>query len=685
MKKQKSFSPPLAPRIETRLETHGDVRLDPYFWLRDKKHPETMKYLKAENEYYEQTMKPLKKVREKLFKEMKSRIREDDSSPPAPWGDYEYYTKFQKGKQYAIKCRRRKGSRKEEILLDENKLAHGKKYFSLGSFSVANSHNLLAYSVDFDGSEKYTLKFLDLKTKKDFGAQIPNTASGGVVWANDNQTLFYIVQDANLRPHRVFRHRLGQPSSQDTLIYEEKNPEFFLGLGKTASDQYILISSHAKNSSEIQFIDADFPLQKPRMIEPRKEDLEYEVEHNGDSFYLLTNANGATNFKVMRTPVAKPGKRNWKDFWGHKKTTLIGDFLMFKDWLVLFEREKANPQIHVVSLRRKSDTHLVRFKDPAYSVGPSTNFEFDTDELRINYSSMVQPSTTYDYNMRTSRRIVRKEQKVPGYKPSLYKCERLWVKGHDGTKIPLSLVYKKGLKKNGKAPTYLYSYGSYGSSTPTTFSTLRLSLLNRGFVYAIAHIRGGQEMGRQWYEDGKFLKKKNTFLDFISCADYLVKNKFTSPSRLAIAGGSAGGMLMGAVLNMRPALFQVAAAHVPFVDVLNTMLDASLPLTPMEYNEWGNPNELKTYQYIKSYSPYDNVRPQNYPNILVTAGISDPRVTYWEPAKWVARLRTTKTGNGTIVFKTNMGGGHFGASGRFEALKEYADEYAFLFEFLKVR
>ncbi|MBX2987275.1 MAG: S9 family peptidase [Bdellovibrionaceae bacterium] len=670
--------PPRAPQKETRLEKHGDVRIDPYFWLRDKENPETMKYLEAENKYYEQILAPLKKTREKLFKEMKSRIREDDSTPPAPWGEFEYYNKFKKGQQYALHCRRpRAGARKkEQVLLDENQLAKGKKYFSLGTFSVSPRQDLIAYSVDFDGSEKYTLRFHDIARKKDFDARIPNT-SGSVVWANDNQTVFYCIQDEKQRPYRVYRHKIGQPSSEDELIFEEKSPEFFLGLSKSSSDQYIFIGTHAKTSSEVLYIHADHPALPPKLIEARAAELEYDVEHHGDFFYIHTNEGGATNFKISRAPVDQPGRAHWKPFWAEKKKILLTGMLPFKNWFVLFERENANPQIRVVSMPGKK-AHLVKFNEPIYSAGPDTNLEYDTDVLRVHYSSMVQPTTVYDYNMKSRRKTVRKEQKVPGYKAAKYKCERLWVKGHDGAKIPLSVVYKKGLRKNGQAPMYISAYGSYGSSRPTTFSSLRLSLLDRGFAYAIAHIRGGQEMGRQWYEDGKFLKKKNTFHDLISCAEFLVKKKWTNPARIAVAGGSAGGMLMGAIMNMRPDLFKVVAAHVPFVDVLNTMLDDTLPLTPMEYNEWGNPNDKTYYDYIKSYSPYDNVRTQEYPHLLVTAGISDPRVTYWEPAKWVNRLRELKTDSNLIVFKTNMGGGHFGASGRFEILKEYADEFAYI-------
>ncbi|MBX3032304.1 MAG: S9 family peptidase [Bdellovibrionaceae bacterium] len=670
--------PPRAPQKETRLEKHGDVRIDPYFWLRDKENPETMKYLEAENKYYEQILAPLKKTREKLFKEMKSRIREDDSTPPAPWGEFEYYNKFKKGQQYALHCRRpRAGARKkEQVLLDENQLAKGKKYFSLGTFSVSPRQDLIAYSVDFDGSEKYTLRFHDIARKKDFDARIPNT-SGSVVWANDNQTVFYCIQDEKQRPYRVYRHKIGQPSSEDELIFEEKSPEFFLGLSKSSSDQYIFIGTHAKTSSEVLYIHADHPALPPKLIEARAAELEYDVEHHGDFFYIHTNEGGATNFKISRAPVDQPGRAHWKPFWAEKKKILLTGMLPFKNWFVLFERENANPQIRVVSMPGKK-AHLVKFNEPIYSAGPDTNLEYDTDVLRVHYSSMVQPTTVYDYNMKSRRKTVRKEQKVPGYKAAKYKCERLWVKGHDGAKIPLSVVYKKGLRKNGQAPMYISAYGSYGSSRPTTFSSLRLSLLDRGFAYAIAHIRGGQEMGRQWYEDGKFLKKKNTFHDLISCAEFLVKKKWTNPARIAVAGGSAGGMLMGAIMNMRPDLFKVVAAHVPFVDVLNTMLDETLPLTPMEYNEWGNPNDKTYYDYIKSYSPYDNVRTQEYPHLLVTAGISDPRVTYWEPAKWVNRLRELKTDSNLIVFKTNMGGGHFGASGRFEILKEYADEFAYI-------
>lgn len=670
---------PKAPKVNKKITMHGDTRIDSYFWIREKENPQTMAYLKAENEYFSEQIAPLKKFKDQLFKEMKSRVQENDSSVPAKHGSWLYSRKFKKGLQYPIEVRSPLiGKKSEEILLDQNKLAKGKKYLDVAGFQVSPNHQILSYAADFDGSEKYTVYFKDLKTGKMFKDQLKN-CNGSMVFANDNKTFFYVVLDQNLRPYRIYKHILGSDSSKDTLIYEEKSPQLFLSLNKSSSGNFIFIGCYGKVTTEVWYLDAHNPSLAPKCFLPRTEGTEYYVDHQGDDFWIRTNAK-AQNNKILRCPIATPELKNWVEIFPNNSNIYRGKFHLTEKYLILQERQLGLPQIRIYNLETKKD-HVIQFKEEAYSVSVHPdNYEFESELLRISYSSLITPASVIDYNMTTKQSKVLKINKIKGHSPSNYTCRRVWVSGHDGTKIPMVVVHKKGLKIPGAHPTYLYGYGSYGHSIPDGFFG-RMDLfrmIDRGFVFALAHIRGGSEMGRHWYENGKFLKKKNTFLDFISCAEHLKKSGYSHPEKLAIAGGSAGGMLVGACMNMRPDLFNLVIAHVPFVDVLNTMLDKDLPLTQTEYKEWGNPEDKTYYKYIKSYSPYDNVEAKNYPTLFVTCGLNDPRVTYWEPAKWVAKLRELKTDKNQIVFKTNMGAGHFGQSGRFSHLEENAEEFAFV-------
>lgn len=669
---------PRAPKILSQFKNHNDVRNDNYFWLREKENPETMKYLNAENEYFQHYMKPLEKMKNKLFKEMKGRIKENDSSVPFLDGNYFYSTKFKKGMQYALNVRKPKKGGAEKIYLDGNKLAEGKKYFRLISTELASDENLLAYAVDFDGSEKYSIHFKDIKGETDLKDIIPN-ASGSFKWASDGRTLYYVAIDENLRPYRVYRHKIGDDIKNDQLMYEEKDSQYFIHLYQSPAKGYVYLYTGGKITTEIWYLKSEDVNGNFKCFEKRKEGVEYDVSDRGQEFWIKTNYK-AKNFQVMKTSMAKTERKNWKTFLKNSDQILREDIWAFADFLVVSERSKGLPQVRICNLATKKE-HAITFPDKAYDVQVSEgNAEFAIQNLRLSYSSPITPSSVLEYNMRTKKFKILKVKEVKGHKPSNYLCERVWVTSHDGTKVPMTLVYRKGFKKNGTSAGYLYGYGSYGASMPDAFPARRemFRLIDRGFVYALAHPRGGSEMGRSWYEDGKFLKKKNTFKDFIACGDYLIKNKWVAKNKLAACGGSAGGMLMGACMNMRPDLFSVVAAHVPFVDVINTMLDKDLLLTQIEYKEWGNPEEKKYYNYIKSYSPYDNVEKKSYPNLFVTCGLNDPRVTYWEPAKWVAKLRDYKTDQNTLVFKTNMGAGHFGVSGRFDHLWEQAEEFAFI-------
>lgn len=673
-----NITPPIAPKQTHEFTVHGDTITDDYAWLRDKENPEVIAYLKAENDFTEKILlKPYAELKEQLYQELKSRIKEDDDSVPAKLDHYYYYSKVLAGKQYRIYCRKQNSlDNPEEVFLDVNQLAESTAYFQLGALAISPNHKLLAYSADTTGAEQYTLQFKDLTTGELLGDRIPNTHYS-VVWANDNQTFYYTVLDDNQRPYRLYRHVLGQPVAQDELLYEETDAQFFVGCSKSRDRQYIFLEVDGKITSEIYFLDANDPKASFTIVEPRQKGLEYSVTHHEGSFYIVTNDH-AQNFRIAKTSVSQPQQKFWQEFIPHDPHCLIEGFEEFKDYFVIDERHQGLSRIKVFSLADQK-FHYIEFDDPTYAVFSATNLEFDTHTFRFGYTSLVSPMTVFDYDVNTHTKTVKKQDEVPGgYDASQYRSERILATSHDGVEVPISLVYRQDFQKDGSCPLYLYGYGSYGMSMDAYFSTNRLSLLDRGFVFAIAHIRGGSEMGRQWYEDGKFLKKKNTFLDFIACAEHLVKEKYTSTGNIAISGGSAGGLLVGATLNLKPELFKAAIADVPFVDVLNTMLDDSLPLTPLEYDEWGNPDDSEYYHYIRSYSPYDNVTSQAYPHLFVTAGLNDPRVTYWEPAKWVAKLRDLKQDQNLLLLYTNMDAGHGGASGRYESLKELAMEYTFL-------
>lgn len=675
---QKTSVPPRAAKYPQELQFHGDVRHDPYFWLKDVKHLETIPYLQAENQFTEQFFSSYKNIEDSLFEEMKARIVKDDSSPPAKSDNYYYYTRTEGDKEQAIHCRR-KGSAEgpEEILLDCNALAAGHKSFSLGVYDVSPQHNLLAYAVDTNGAEVYTLVFKDLNSGTLLADRIENVHTGSA-WCMDNQTFYYVTQDENHRPDKIWRHRIGTLPSTDDLIFEEKDSQYFISCGLSESEEFIFIERKSHASSEIYYLDAKSAEAKPKLFSKIEDGIEYDVTHAGSYFYILTNKNAQT-FQLCRTSLSQTSAEHWETIVAATPIRTLTGMQAFKNFMVLEATENALEKIYRFDYSDHK-LHEIAFPDPIYQVSLGANFEFDTNWLRLNYNSMVQPNQTYDLDLITFEKIVRKTQKIPsGYNAEEYTSERVWATSFDGTQVPISLVYKKSLRKAGPQPTLLYAYGSYGIAMPTSFSTTRISLLDRGYIYAIAHIRGGSDLGRQWYETAKFLTKKNTFHDFIACAEHLINKKYSESKTLAIMGGSAGGMLMGAVINMRPELFNCALAIVPFVDVLNTMLDSTLPLTQMEYQEWGNPEASKEYyDYIKSYSPYDNVEAKQYPHLYIKAGLNDPRVTYWEPAKWCAKLRELKTDSNLLFLETDMESGHAGASGRFAYLKEIARQFTFV-------
>jgi oligopeptidase B len=676
-----AIQPPVAKIVPKTMTVLGDTRVDNYYWMRDRKDPETIKYLEAENDYTKAMMKHTDKLQSTLYSEMLGRIKQTDLTVPVKRDNFYYYTRTEEGKQYSIYCRK-KGSLEapEEVLLDGNALAEGKKYFRVGNFVVSPSHKLLAYSVDFAGDETYTIRVKDLATGKLLADEIPNTYYS-LEWGTDNATFFYTVLDDAKRPFKVFRHSLGV--KQDTLVYHEPDEHFTVELSKTSSRAYILININSSVTSEVRYVSAAQPKGKFQTILPRVQETEYDVTHHGASFFIRTN-DGAKTFRLVEAPVKDPSKANWKEVIAARPDVTLEGTRAFKDYLVVEERDRGLNKIRIQNFDG-GKTHYIEFPEPVYTAGLSGNAEFDTKIVRFGYASLVTPDSVFDYNMDTRERELKKQREVlGGYDPAKYQSERIYATAADGVKIPISLVYKKGFVQNGKAPALLYGYGAYGISTDPTFSSDRLSLLDRGFVYAIAHIRGGGDLGKPWHEDGRMLKKKNTFTDFIAAAEHLVREKYTSPERLAIMGGSAGGLLMGAVTNIRPDLFAVVVAMVPFVDALTTELDETLPLTVGEWEEWGNPKQKEYYDYIKSYSPYDNVGAAKYPNILITAGLNDPRVSYWEPAKWTAKLRAVKKDGHMLLLKTNMDSGHGGASGRYERWKENAFNYAFLLNALGV-
>ena len=670
-----SASPPIAKTVPKQITLHGDKRVDNYAWLRERDNPEVTRYLEAENQYTDQVMAPLKPLQETLYKEILGRIQETDLSVPVKRDDYFYYTRTEEGKAYAIYCRKH-GSLEapEEILLDGNALAAGQKYFRIGNFSVSPDHRLLAYSTDVDGDEAHTIFVKNLATGELLPDRIVNTYYS-LEWASDNRTFFYTVIDAARRPYRVMRHQLG--AALDDLVYEEQDARFSLGVGKTRSRRFLILHLGSALTSEVRYMEAGDPLGEFRVMLPRRHEVEYDASHHGDFFYIRTNE-GAKNFRLMRTPAANPSRDHWEEVIPARPSVKIEGIDSFEDYLIVYERERGLEKICVRD-GNGAFSHYIEFPEPVYTVGATGNPEYRTRTLRFVYTSLVTPASVFDYNLETRQRELKKQYEVKGgYDASQYQSERIFAKAPDGVEVPISLVYRRGFEKNGQGPLLLYAYGSYGHSIDPGFSSDRLSLLDRGFALAIAHPRGGAELGEEWHDQGKLLTKKNTFTDFIACAEHLIQNRYTSRERLAIMGGSAGGLLVGAVLNMRPELFHAAVAKVPYVDNLNTGLDPTLPLTIAEYEEWGNPEREDYYNYIKSYSPYENVAPREYPALLVTAGLNDPRVSYWEPAKWVAKLRAQKKDKNVLLLKTNMGSGHFGPSGRYEGIKEVAFDYAFL-------
>ena len=637
-------------------------------------------YLEAENRYTEEVTAPTKPLQETLYKEILGRIQETDVTVPVKRDDYFYYTRTGEGKAYSIQCRKHASAGAiEEVLLDANALAEGQKYFRLGNFAVSPDHQLLAYSTDLEGDESYTIQVKNLATGELLPDRIANTYYT-LEWANDNRTFFYTVLDAAKRPYRAFRHELGEAS--DALVYQEDDGRFNLGLAKTRSRRFIFIELASPLTSELRYLEADDPRGQFQVLLPRRQGIEYDASHHGEHFYIRTN-DRAKNFRLMRTDVSNPSAETWETILPARAGVTIEGVDSFEDHIVIYERERGLEKI-CVRHDQGDNFHYIQFPEPVYSVGATGNAEYKTNLLRFNYTSLVTPPSVFDYNIDTRERELKKQYEVRGgYDASQYQSERIFAKAPDGVEVPISLVYRKGFDRNGLSPLLLYGYGAYGHSIDPTFSSARLSLLDRGFVYAIAHIRGGAELGEEWHDQGKLLQKKNTFTDFIACAEHLLAERYTATERLAIMGGSAGGLLMGAVLNLRPDLFHAAIAKVPFVDTLNTMLDPTLPLTIAEYEEWGNPEQEEFYRYIRSYSPYDNVAPREYPAMLVTAGLNDPRVSYWEPAKWVAKLRALKadlkmTDSNVLLLKTDLGGRHFGPSGRYEGIKEVAFDYAFL-------
>lgn len=678
------LSPPKPKQIPHEVRQHGTVWQDPYFWLRERENPEVIRHLEAENAFTESVMADTQELQEKLYREILSRIKETDLSVPVKLGNYFYYTRTEQGKQYPIHCRKKETlEAPEQILLDQNVLAEGHTYFRVGVFKISPDHKLLAYSIDTMGSEMYTVHVKNLETGELLKDILPNTYAN-LEWANDNQTFFYTLLDEAKRPYQLMRHRLGQEPSKDTLVFHEKDESFFLVVYKTSDRQYLMLELASKITTEVHYLKASQPEGKFQIIEPRQKKMEYSADHYNGTFLILTN-DQAQNFRLMEAPVEKPGKSFWKEIIPARADIKIEGLGAVENYWTIYEREKGLTNIRIMDPKTR-ESYLIDFPEPVYNAEPTGNLEYRTEILRFDYTSLVTPSSVFDFNMRTRQRELKKQQEVVGgYDASQYTSERIWAKSPDGVQVPVSLVYKKGIKRDGSNPLFLYGYGSYGISMDPGFSSVRLTLLNRGFVFAIAHIRGGGDLGRPWYEEGKFLKKKNTFHDFIAAAETLIREKYTSPEKLVIEGGSAGGMLMGAVVNMRPELFKAVVAKVPFVDVVSTMLDETLPLTVTEYDEWGNPQDKEFFDAMRAYSPYDNVTSRCYPHMLITGGLNDPRVQYWEPAKWAAKLRDHQTGERLILLKIEMESGHGGPSGRYNYLKEIAFDYAFLFKILGIK
>ncbi len=673
---------PIAKKEPKKLEKHGDIRIDDYYWMNDREDAAVIAHLEEENAYYATLSEHTKNFQEVLFEEMKGRIKEDDSSVPYKNNGYWYITRFETGQQYPIYARKKDSlDAPEEIMFNGNEMAKGHDFFNLGGLSVSPNNELAAFGVDTVSRRQYTVKVKNLKTGKIYDDTIENT-TGGAVWGNDNKTLFYTKKDpVTLRADRVYKHTLGTLESEDVLVFHEEDETFGTYVYKTKSKKFIIIGSYSTLTSEYQVLSADNPNGQFEMFSARERGLEYSIAHYDSHFYILTNKDGATNFKLMKTKEGHTSSAHWSSFIPHREDVLLEDLDIFKEFYVLSERQNGLNKLKIVRWDGTGSYYLP-FDSETYTAYVGANPDFDTDILRYGYNSMTTPSSTIDFNMNTREKEIKKEQEVLGGKfdKRNYIEKRVWATARDGVKIPMSLVYNKETVISSDTPILQYAYGSYGATIDPYFSTVRLSLLDRGFVYAIAHIRGGQYLGRPWYEQGKLYKKKNTFTDFVDCSKFLIAEAYTSEKHLYAMGGSAGGLLMGAVINMAPGLYNGIVAQVPFVDVVTTMLDDSIPLTTGEYDEWGNPNEKEYYEYMKSYSPYDNVKAQAYPNMLITTGLHDSQVQYFEPAKWVAKLRELKTNNNLLLLDINMEAGHGGASGRFESLKEVAKEYAFLLD-----
>ena len=682
---------PVAKKLKKVLEIHDDQRIDNYFWMRlsdeqkeaeqpDQQTQDVLDYLHAENDYRKYVMKPTEKLQKTIYDEIIGRIKQDDSSVPITLNGYTYYTRFEKGQDYPYYCREKaEDNTKEEVMLDVPTMAEGYAYYAIGGRSVSENNKILAYAVDTVSRREYTLYFKNLETGEILSDKIENT-TGGITWANDNQTVFYVKKDPQtLRAYQIFKHRLGTDTSDDELVYEEKDETFSCWISKTKSRQYLMIGASQTLSTEYRFLDANTPDGKWQVVHQREKNLEYFVDHYKDDFYIITN-DQAKNFRLMKTPVDRPQKSNWAELIPHREDVLLEDIEIFKSHLVVNERQNGLSRLRIMTWDNNNE-YYISFDEPTYAAWISANPEFDSTQLRFGYSSLTTPTSIYDYDLNTKEKTLKKQDEVLGgtFDSQNYLSERIMVPSRDeSTNIPVSLVYHKDFEKSGDEPLLLYGYGSYGNTIDPWFSSARLSLLDRGFAFAIAHIRGGQNLGRSWYEDGKLLKKKNTFYDFIDVGNHLVQKGYTSTDHLYAQGGSAGGLLIGAVINMAPELFNGAIAAVPFVDVISTMLDETIPLTTFEFDEWGNPKNKEYYDYIKSYSPYDNVEEKDYPNLLITTGYWDSQVQYWEPAKWIAKLRDKKTDDNLLLMDCNMEVGHGGASGRFKRYKEVALSYSFL-------
>jgi oligopeptidase B len=673
---QTTVKPPIAKKVPKSSTIHGDTRVDDYAWIRDKTNPEVISYLKAETAYADAVMAPYEPFRQKLYDEMLARIKQTDVNVPYRKGAWFYKTRTEEGKQYPIFVRQKSLDAPDEVILDVNKLAEGQKFMSVNVFEVSDDGNLLAYSTDSTGYRQYTMHVRDLRTGQDLADTAVRTQE--IVWAKDNKTMEYVVEDpVSKRSNRLYRHILGTDTSSDPLIYEEKDELFDVGIERTRSGDWLVIDLDSKTSNEQRVIPASDPTAEARVVVPRRPDHKYYLDHRGDRFYIMTNDVGI-NYRVVSAPVADPQQKNWVEVVPYRKTVKIDSIDAFADFLVLRARENGLANIEVVDLR-DGRLNRVTFPEPVYALFAGSNQDFNTTKYRYNYQSLVTPSSIYDYDMQSKTSTLLKQQEVlGGFDPANYRSERIWATAKDGVKVPIGVVYRKGVDPHGKNPLWLTAYGSYGSVTQDSFNSNRLSMLDRGVVFAIAHIRGGGEMGKEWHEQGRMMTKKNTFTDFIAAAEHLIGEKYTAKDKLVISGGSAGGLLMGAVTNMRPDLFKAVVAYVPFVDVINTMLDPTLPLTTVEYIEWGNPNEKPAYVYMKSYDPYTNVTRQKYPSMLVRTSLNDSQVGYWEGTKWVAKLRANKTDDNPLLLKVNMGAGHGGSSGRYDKLREDAWDYAFM-------